>query len=292
MMRKILWLVTLLCFCGGIVVAKTGGKEDKTTQTANSDAQVYTVSAEPIFGDNNRKFVAHRGYSNGAPENTVPAFELAGERGFWGIETDIQESADGVFMCMHDEDINRTTDAGGAISDYTYDTLMKFNVLGGTNAEYYSNLKIPTMVEFLNVCVIYNCVPVIEIKSVRNFDAFLETIYASGLKDRCIITGGIQDLLEVRARNNTIPLMPIGYSNKEYTYYLDLVSQLTENRGILYNYPVVDESVVNKLHEQGIYCGVWSLDTAEEAERFLSYGVDFVVTNEIPSLDHMVNENE
>ena len=195
-------------------------------------------------------------------------------------------------MCIHDEDINRTTDAGGAIADYTYNELMNFNVTGGENAQYYDNLKIPTMVEFLNACVIYNCVPVIEIKSIKNYDAFLETIYASGLKDRCIITGGIQDLLEIRARNNTIPLMPIGYSNKEYTYYLDLVSQLTENRGILYNYPVVDANVVNKLHEQGIYCGVWVLDTAEQAEQYLSYGVDFVVTNEIPSLDHMINAKD
>lgn len=290
MMRKILWFLAIAIFICGIITAR-GNDTDKQK---NSDASesVYTVSTEPIFGDNTRKFVAHRGYSNGAPENTVPAFELAGENGFWGIETDIQESADGVFMCMHDEDLDRTTDAGGAISDYTYDALMNFNVTSGTNVQYYEELKIPTMVEFLNTCVIYDCVPVIEIKSIKNYDAFLETIYTSGLGNRCIITGGIEDLLQIRNRNNTIPLMPIGYSNKEYTYYIDIVSQLTENRGILYNYPVVDANVVNKLHEMGIYCGVWSLDTAEGAELYLSYGVDFVVTNEIPSLDHMINERE
>ena len=99
-------------------------------------------------------------------------------------------------------------------------------------------------------------------------------------------------MLEIRARNDSIPLMPIGYSNKDYTYYLEQVSQLTDNRGILYNYPVVTEDVVRILHEQGIYCGVWSLDTADEAKKFLSYGVDFVVTNEIPGLNHMINENE
>lgn len=293
-MRKILWLLAAALFIGGIVVKCTvkDKPEGALPEGENAAAETYTVSTDPIFGDDRRKFVAHRGYSNGAPENTVPAFELAGENGFWGIETDIQESADGIFMCMHDETLDRTTDAGGEISDYTYEQLMEFNIISGTNAEYYSELKIPTMIEFLNTCVIYNCVPVIEIKSVKNYDAFLETIYNSGLRDRCIITGGIQDLMKVRSRNNTIPLMPIGYSNKEYTYYIDLVSQLTENRGILYNYPVVDGQVVKTLHNQGIYCGVWSLDTAEEAEKYLSYGVDFVVTNEIPSLDYMINTNE
>ncbi len=294
-MRKILWFLAAALFIGGIVTSastKNKPEENEALPAENAQTTVYTVSTEPIFGGEGRRFVAHRGYSNGAPENTVPAFEMAGEHGFWGIETDIQESADGVFMCMHDDDINRTTDGGGAVSDYTYAELMNFNIISGSNAEYYDNLKIPTMTEFLNACVIYDCVPVIEIKSIRNFDAFLETIYVSGLKDRCIITGGIRDLIEIRARNNTIPLMPIGYSNKEYTYYLDLISQLTENRGILYNYPLVDGQVVATLHSQGIYCGVWVLDTVEQAEQYLSYGVDFVVTNEIPSLDHMVNKNE
>jgi glycerophosphoryl diester phosphodiesterase len=34
------------------------------------------------------KYVAHRGQSMNAPENTIPAFELAGRSGFWGIECD------------------------------------------------------------------------------------------------------------------------------------------------------------------------------------------------------------
>lgn len=296
-MRKILWLLAAVFFIGGIASLFTA--EDTPSEPAvrseNGDQEqdaVYTVSSDPIFGDGRRKFVAHRGYSNGAPENTSAAFELAGKSGFWGIETDIQESSDGVFMCMHDETIDRTTDGEGQIKDYTYSELMNFNITSGANAAYYGNLTIPTMIEYLNMCVIYDCVPVIEIKSVRNFDAFLQTIYDSGLKDRCIVTGGIQDLVEIRARNKTIPIMPIGYSNRDYTYYLDLISQFTENRGVLYNYPVVDGQVVARLHESGIYCGVWSLDTAEQAEQYLSYGVDFVVTNEIPSLDHMINTKE
>ncbi len=134
--------------------------------------------------------------------------------------------------------------------------------------------------------------PVIEIKKIRDFDAFLETIYNSGLRKRCIVTGGIEDLEKIRSRDAQIPLMVIGYSNKEYDYYLDLISRFDSSRGILYNYPVVTEDVVSTLHGQGIYCGVWSLDTAEEAERFMSYGVDYVVTNEIPGLNQMINDKE
>jgi glycerophosphoryl diester phosphodiesterase len=292
--RKKLWLLAIVLFIGGGIVGRISPKNAAVDFAAsdNISATAYAVSTEPLFGDSSQKFVAHRGYSNGAPENSVPAFEFAGKSGFWGIETDIFESADGVFMCMHDDTIDRTTDGEGAIGDYTYSQLMEFNIDEGTNIDQYEDLKIPTMIEYLNTCVIYGCVPVIEIKGVTNYDAFLETIYNSGLENRCIVTGGMPDLLEIRARNTTIPLMPIGYSNKDYTYYLEQVSALSDNRGILYNYPVVTEDVVRILHEQGLYCGVWSLDTAEEAEKYLSYGVDYVVTNEIPGLNQMINENE
>ncbi|MCC8169015.1 MAG: hypothetical protein LIO59_01290 [Oscillospiraceae bacterium] len=290
-MRKILWLLAIVFFAVGLGWERMLPNNPTVEATVESDAS-YTADSYSLFDDTSQRFVAHRGYSNGAPENTVPAFELAGKCGFWGIETDISESADGVFMCMHDDTIERTTDGYGTIGDYTYSQLMDFNITSGSNIELYDDLTIPTMIEYLNTCVIYGCVPVIEIKSVQNYDAFLETIYNSGLQDRCIITGGMPDLLEIRARNSDILLMPIGYSNKEYTYYLEQVSALTDNRGILYNYPVVTEEIVRILHEQGLYCGVWSLDTAEEAELYLSYGVDFVVTNEIPGLNQMINENE
>lgn len=289
-MRKILWLLAIAFFIGGVTADKINPNEAKADTP--SEDNVYTVSAEPLFGTNIQRFVAHRGYSNAAPENTVPAFELAGKHGFWGIETDISESADGVFMCMHDDTIDRTTDGDGAVGAYTYDQLMEMTIDAGSNIEQYYNLHIPTMIEYLNTCVIYGCVPVIELKVIQNYEGFLQTIYDSGLQDRCIITGGIEDLMKIRELNATIPLMVIGYSNQEYTFYLDLISQLTDNRGILYNFPVVTEEVVKELHNQGIYCGVWSLDTAEEAQQFMNYGVDYVVTNEIPAINQMINDKE
>lgn len=289
-MRKILWLLAIALFIGGVTADKINPNKAKADMP--SEDKVYTVSAEPLFGTNIQRFVAHRGYSNVAPENTVPAFELAGKHGFWGIETDVSESADGVFMCMHDDTIDRTTDGDGEIGAYTYSQLMEMTIDAGNNIGQYYNLHIPTMIEYLNTCVIYNCVPVIEIKKIQNYEGFLQTVYDSGLQDRCIITGGIEDLVKVRELNNTIPLMVIGYSNQEYTFYLDLISQLDGNRGILYNFPVVTEEVVKELHNQGIYCGVWSLDTAEEAQQFMNYGVDYVVTNEIPAINQMINDKE
>ncbi len=273
--------------------SQRSGSQLVTVSATAEPSPNFTISTEPIFNSyQTDRFVAHRGLSDHAPENTVPAFELAGKAGFWGIETDIIETLDGVFMCMHDDELDRTTNGSGMVIDHTYNELSQLCVDYGNDISEYPDLKIPTMIEFLNMCVIYDCVPVIEIKQIDNYEAFLKTIEESGLMNRCIISGGIEDLKQIRALNTSIPLMVVGYSNKPYTFYTELIKELPDNSGILYDYHSVDKSVIDELHASGLLAGVWTLDTGEEAAQYMSYGVDFVVTNHIPGLNHMINENE
>lgn len=213
--------------------------------------------------------------------------------GFWGIETDISETTDGQFVCMHDETLDRTTDGSGNVTDYSLEEINGFKIDFGSNLKITENLKIPTMGEYLAICAKYASVPVIEIKSIRNYDAFLNEIIASGLESRCVITGAINDVMEIRARNSRIPVMTIGYTPASYTDNLTDIAQIPDNRGILYNYPQVEKEAIDILHGQNIYCGVWSIDEDDVALKYLEYGADFIVTNEIPArLTSMVNENE
>ncbi|MEF3692634.1 MAG: glycerophosphodiester phosphodiesterase family protein, partial [Acholeplasmataceae bacterium] len=67
------------------------------------------------------KYIAHRGYSSKAPENTVPSFTLAGEKQrFYGIECDLYTTKDGQFVVFHDENLKRMTGVDGSIMDYTF----------------------------------------------------------------------------------------------------------------------------------------------------------------------------
>ena len=73
--------------------------------------------------------IAHRGESIDAPENTLPAFKTAVERGF-GFECDIYLSKDGRVFTFHDRDLKRTT--GGANTnrccDVTWDEVSRLDV--------------------------------------------------------------------------------------------------------------------------------------------------------------------
>lgn len=55
--------------------------------------------------------IAHRGFSSLFPENTLTAFEQAVRVGAEIVETDVQRSADGALVLMHDTTLERTTDA-------------------------------------------------------------------------------------------------------------------------------------------------------------------------------------
>lgn len=248
---------------------------------------------EPIFGEDTERFVAHRGYSGYAPENSISAFELAGKMGFWGIETDISETGDGYFVCMHDETLNRMTDGDGAVGDYTYEALLECSIDSGNYLRTTENRQIPSFEEYLNICRTYGCVSVIEIKDIRNYDAFMQQINDSGLINRSIITGPIDALREVRARNSTIPVMVISYYPDTYEQGLTQIAEMQENRGVLYNYPQIDKAAIDILKNQHVLCGVWTVDDKETAKEYLDYGVDFIVTNEIPArLTNMINMNE
>lgn len=284
----------LLLFALSSVLLKIS-PDDKETVTASVGAESMQASdvSSNLFTESGEKFVAHRGYSNYAPENSIPAFELAGRIGFWGIETDISETADGQFVCMHDDDIDRTTDGTGMVGDYSLEQLEQFKIDKGNNLKTSENLKIPTLNEYLEICRKYNCVAVVEIKRIQNFESFMNIILNSGIAGRCIITGEIDAMKQIRSLNGSIPVMTIGYCPAPYTDNLEHITEIPDNRGILYNYPQVDKAAIDTLHQQGIYCGVWSVDETDVAQTYLDYGADFIVTNEIPArLAHMVNENE
>src|SRR3954469_10660903 len=71
--------------------------------------------------------LAHRGASGYAPENTRAAFELARTMGAPGIETDVQATADGILVLVHDSRVDRTSDGQGAVADLTWDELSRLD---------------------------------------------------------------------------------------------------------------------------------------------------------------------
>lgn len=63
--------------------------------------------------------VAHRGNAHECPENTLPALRSALDLGVRFLEIDVQMSADGIPVVVHDSELQRTTGVGGNVLDLT-----------------------------------------------------------------------------------------------------------------------------------------------------------------------------
>ena len=119
--------------------------------------------------------INHRGYNPIAPENTLPAFIMSARLGFNCVETDIQKTSDGYYVCIHDETVDRTSDGTGAVADKTLAQLKALDFGSWRNSRY-AGTKIPTFDEFLDCCKKLGLHPYVELKA--GFDE-LEKVAAS-----------------------------------------------------------------------------------------------------------------
>ena len=92
---------------------------------------------------------AHRGASDAAPENTLPAFARAVEQGADGIELDVHLSRDGELVVIHDETLDRTTDGAGWVQDRTLAELRALRADNGLPG--FAEARIPTLREVLDL---------------------------------------------------------------------------------------------------------------------------------------------
>jgi glycerophosphoryl diester phosphodiesterase len=70
-----------------------------------------SMTLQPMKADHNRPLlIAHRGASGYAPEHTLAAYEIAIKQGADFVEQDLQITKDGVLICLHDAELDRTTD--------------------------------------------------------------------------------------------------------------------------------------------------------------------------------------
>ena len=94
--------------------------------------------------------VAHRGCERLAPENTLSAFRKAIEVGADFAELDVQETADGIVVVLHDRDLMRVAGDPRRIADLTFAEARKLD-LGRRFSPEYAGERIPTLAEVIEL---------------------------------------------------------------------------------------------------------------------------------------------
>lgn len=264
---------------GSLNAQITNLEQSTTAQFQQTEA---LVSKNSFFNTNDMRLLAHRGFSSIAPENSLPACELAGEYGYWGVEFDVFFTTDNVPVIIHDDTVDRTTNGVGKIEEMTFSQVQALKIDFGEKIEMYENLKVPTLVEYLETSKKHNIIPIIEIKqgssTNANLDKMIEIIKKHGFEENCIVISFYKEhLTYVRSVNKKItlaPLIPITTENIEFV--LSLGNSLIDPYS-----PTLTKELIDQCHSKGIKVITWTVDDITEKNRLMKLGVDFLTTNSL-----------
>src|SRR5262245_47968606 len=95
--------------------------------------------------------VGHRGNARDAPENTRVSYVQAIEAGATIVEMDTRLSSDGQIVLMHDETVDRTTNAKGRLDELTAEQLAQLDA-GSWKHSKYRGEPVPTLAQIGQVC--------------------------------------------------------------------------------------------------------------------------------------------
>lgn len=225
---------------------------------------------------------AHRGASDYAPENTVPAFRKAVEFGANGIECDIHWTADKQFVVCHDAKIDRTSDGTGEIEKMTLKEIQSHD-FGKKFGESFAGTTAPTLREMLDVVKDMNPVN-IEIKSFRKDgqnDEALEAFYAI-LSEYGIIGNTIVSSFDAKSLKRLKELHPDVYTCFLYDKKLNAAefAQKIGCSAIHPHFKYLRKSTVESAHRRGMKVNCWTPNTEKEIRKMIEIGCDGIITND------------
>jgi len=142
----------------------------------NPSGGMAHLAEQVLSGKVKPYLMAHRGNRAACPENTLAAFQRAIDEGADILETDLHLTRDGVFVCIHDATVDRTTDGEGPVAAYSLDELKRLHA--GVGWPGYLDERIPTLKE-LAAILPEHMVLALELKT----DSFLDEAICARLAE-------------------------------------------------------------------------------------------------------------
>lgn len=249
-------------------------------ETATGAADARTAGRPPAL-EGVPRVIAHRGASAEAPENTLPAFDLAAEMGAGGIECDVRLTADDVPVIHHDDTVDRTTDGGGRVDKHTLDELRDLDAGTGRGRRFHGT-TVPTLDEVLDRYARRLWLD-LELKPGRSdvatlVDAVAEALQAHDDPPGVLLSSFRPDALEV-ARDR-LPDVPRALIVAEVPDAVPL-GEVTEGLdGLGVNKAAVTDDLVDRVHDLDLVLFAWTVNDVGAARDLYEAGVDGVITDD------------
>ena len=227
------------------------------------------------------RMIAHRGVSSLEIENTNAAFIAAGNRSYYGIESDVYVTRDKKFIMHHDQTTLNLSGEEHVITETDFDTLRSLKLVHPWWGIERIDQRLASLDEYLSTCVRYEKKAILELKAwytEEDAGMLCEEIKRCGALDNVVfISFVMENLLYVR---KYLPEQPAQFLTVEFSD--ELLDTLVENKmdlDILFT--AVTKEWVDKCHERGIEVNVWTVDDPEVANRMIECGVDYITSNRL-----------
>lgn len=235
------------------------------------------------------EWIAHRGESADAPENTMAAFGLAWERGVKAIELDVHLSKDGVLIVSHDADTKRTTGVSKLIKESTHEELRSLDA-GRWKGPRWAGEKMPTLGEAL-ATIPEGARCFIEVKvGPEAVPALVDAVRRSGKRPEQLTVISFQAETVAEAKRK-LPELKAYYlasfqrdkKTGDWQPGVDALIARAKALGAdgldLSSKGPIDRAFVQKVKAAGLGLYVWTVDDPAEARSLIEAGVDGVTTN-------------
>ncbi|HEY7427998.1 MAG TPA: glycerophosphodiester phosphodiesterase [Gemmataceae bacterium] len=219
---------------------------------------------------------AHRGHSHAAPENTLAAIRKAIESGADYAEVDVQQTADGVVVLLHDRDLKRVAGDPRRLGELPYDEVRKLDV-GSWFDPSFAGERVPTLAEAINLSrgrIKLN----IELKFYgpdrRLGREVAHLVREQHFESDCLVTSFNYDVLQEMKQQN-----PQARTGLIIAHALGDVSRL-EVEALSVRADWLSDKVLRAAHRLGKEVHVWTVNDARRMAQLMKRGVDNIITDD------------
>jgi glycerophosphoryl diester phosphodiesterase len=234
--------------------------------------------------------LAHRGDLAHAPENTLPAFQQAIQKGADGVELDAKLTADGHVIVIHDSTVDRTTDGKGRVASLTLEAIRKLDA-GKWFDPKFSGTKVPLLEEVFETVGRDRLIN-IEVKNLLTprdglVVKICELIKRHNNHSQILFSSFHPSNLKVAAQ--TLPEVPRGLLTMT-----GLLGLWSRSFGFMFgDYQALHPHISNVSHEQILRVHrlkrrvhVWTVNKPEEIAQLKEWGVDGIITDDPQTAVH------
>lgn len=224
------------------------------------------------------QMIAHRGLSGLERENTLAAFIAAGNRSYFGMETDIRPTTDGQIVIMHDDHTGNVSNSSIYVEKCNYEDLksLRLNALDGAPRE---DLCIPLFEDYLRIARSYDKKCIVELKGVfsdENIQKVLDIVKSTYSLEKVIfIAFDLCNLVKIRQ------ILP----NQSAQYLVCEMSDdvfhesVRHNLGLDIHFSAITKDWIDKIHAHGLKVNCWTVNEKADAEKLIKLGVDYITSN-------------